>query len=481
MEEKKMLEFYGGRKVSLLPFVIFIITIITTTFVWSSISDGALWVPAFVALVIPFFFAKDKKYYSEVIIEGMASKDCLVPIVCWIFAGAFSRVLRVSGLASGIAGVAAGFGVGPTPFLIITFAASALFATASGTGFGTIAAGMGVLYPAGVALGCNHPLLAGAIISGAAFGDNLAPISDTTICSATTQGVDVPGVVKSRVKYCIVASLIAIPAFIIVSMIKGLDVSGVAENAAYNPWTLIMLIPVAITIYIAIKTGDIIVATTVGIVIGFAFAIPAGLIDFIHMDSNSEVPAVISVAGEGLDRTVGGVLYDGVASMIQVIVLCLLLFGSINIMRRGKGDIMILDALGKIARTATGAEWVVSLMVIVLSGIMGLNAPAILAVGASFAKPLGKQHGISPYRMANLMDAQSNTLAYCLPWSPAMIYTLSFAKDSGAPLTGIEVTPMVLYCFAMFIVMCASIVLKIGRNDLMDQLSPEMRAEYVHE
>ena len=145
MEEKKMLEFYGGRKVSLLPFVIFIVTIITTTFVWSSISDGALWVPAFVALIIPFFFAKDKKYYSEVIIEGMASKDCLVPIVCWIFAGAFSRVLRVSGLASGIAGVAAGFGVGPTPFLIITFAASALFATASGTGFGTIAAGMGVL------------------------------------------------------------------------------------------------------------------------------------------------------------------------------------------------------------------------------------------------------------------------------------------------------------------------------------------------
>lgn len=481
MEEKKLLEFYGGRGMSLLPFAIFIVMIITTTFIWASISDGALWVPAFSALIIPFFFAKDKKYYSEVIIEGMASKDCLVPIVCWIFAGAFSRVLRVSGLASGIAGVAAGFGVGPTAFLIITFAASALFATASGTGFGTIAAGMGVLYPAGVALGCNHPLLAGAIISGAAFGDNLAPISDTTICSATTQGVDVPGVVRSRLKYCVAATIITVPVFIIVSMVKGADPSGTAENAAYNPWTLIMLIPVAITIYIAVKTGDIIVATTIGIVIGFIFAIPTGLIDFIHLDSNSEVPAVITVSGEGLDRTVGGVLYDGVASMIQVIVLCLLLFGSISIMRRGRGDILILNALGKIAKTATGAEWVVSLMVIVLSGIMGLNAPAILAVGASFAKPLGKQHGISPYRMANLMDAQSNTLAYCLPWSPAMIYTLSFAKDSGAPLTGIEVTPMVIYCFAMFIVMCISIMAKIGRRDLMDQLTPEMRAEYDHE
>ena len=98
------------------------------------------------------------------------------------------------------------FGVGPTLFTVITFGASALFATASGTGFGTIAAAMGVLYPAGIALGCHPALLAGIIISGAAFGDNLAPVSDTTICSATSQGVDVPGVVRSRLKYSAVAA-----------------------------------------------------------------------------------------------------------------------------------------------------------------------------------------------------------------------------------------------------------------------------------
>ncbi|MGI6211481.1 MAG: Na+/H+ antiporter NhaC family protein [Anaerovoracaceae bacterium] len=475
------LEFYGGRGVSLLPLLIFLVMIFFTTFVWASISDGALWVPAFVALIIPFFLAKDKLHYSQTIISGMASKECLVPIVCWIFAGAFSRVLRESGLADGIAGLAAGFGVGPTPFLIITFIASAVFATASGTGFGTIAAGMGVLYPAGVALGCDHPLLAGAIISGAAFGDNLAPISDTTICSATTQGVDVPGVVRSRLKYTVWATIITIPIFIVLSMMRSSSNGAAADVAQYNPWTLIMLIPVAITIWIAVKTGDIIIATTWGIVIGFVFAIPAGLIDFVHIDSKSETPAVITVSGEGLERVVGGVLYDGIANMIQVIILCLLLFGSIRIMQDGEGDKVLLNALGKVAKTATGAEITVSLMVIILSGIMGLNAPAILAVGASFAKPLGKQHGISPYRMANLMDAQSNTLAYCVPWAPAMIYTLGFAADSNAPLVGIEVTPNVIYCFAMFFVMCVSIALKVGRKDLLDKLPPEMRAEYDHE
>ncbi|XVG95972.1 Na+/H+ antiporter NhaC family protein [Eubacteriales bacterium KG127] len=480
MNKEKKLEFHGGEWVSLLPFIIFIAAIITTTFGWKSISDGALWIPAFLAIFLPFFLAKDKKFYSETVISGMASKEAIVPVVCWIFAGVFSRVLRMSGLASGLAGLAADMGVGPTAFIVISFIASSIFATASGTGFGTIAAGMGVLYPAGVALGCNHPLLAGAIISGAAFGDNLAPISDTTICSATTQEVDVVGVVRSRVKYAVAASLIAIPSFIVYSLMTSTDGIG-STNYRYDPMTLLMLIPVAITIYVAIKTGDIIIATSIGTIIGCIVAVGAGLFDFIAISDAAELadrPAVIAVFGQGLDRTVDGVLYQGLSSMLQVIVLALLLFGSISIMRQGHGDLLILQGIGKIAKGALGAEIAISLMVIILSGIMGLNAPAILAVGASFAKPLSKQHGISPYRTANLMDAQSNTLAYCLPWSPAMIYTLGFAADSSAPLKGTEVMPLVFYTFAMFIVMMVSIFLKIGRKDFIDRLPPEQRAEY---
>lgn len=176
---RKKLEFYGGTWISFLPFVVFLVLIIMTTFVWKSILDGALWVPAFVALLLTFFLAKDKFHYANTIIEGIASKEAIIPVVCWIFAGVFSRVLRMSGLADGVAGISASFGVGSTMFVVISFLASAILATASGTGFGTIAAGMGVLYPAGVTLGANPALLAGAIISGAAFGDNLAPVSDT--------------------------------------------------------------------------------------------------------------------------------------------------------------------------------------------------------------------------------------------------------------------------------------------------------------
>ena len=67
-----------------------------------------------------------------------------------------------------------------------------------------------IFYPAGIMLGANEMMMAGCIVSGAIFGDNLAPISDTTIASASTQQfkngkpADIGGVVSSRIKYSLV-------------------------------------------------------------------------------------------------------------------------------------------------------------------------------------------------------------------------------------------------------------------------------------
>jgi len=460
---KKVLQFYGGEWMSFFPFVIFLVLIIITTFVWGSISDGALWLPAFLALLLPFFLAKDKRQYTQVIIEGMASKEAITPVICWLFAGVFSGILRASGLAAAIAGLAAGIGVGSVVFLLITFAASALFATASGTGFGTIATGMGVLYPAGIALGCHPPLLAGVIISGAVFGDNLAPVSDTTICSAISQGVDVPNVVKSRLKYSAAAAGISAVIMIIAGTVLKTDKTGADLAFEYDPAALFMLVPVIITVIVAVKTGDIIIATTVGIVLAGFTGVITGQFGFLQMDAAGN--ALFSVSGEGLDRTVGGIIYTGLSGMLQVSILALLLFGSISIMRQGGGDVKLLSALGKIAKSAVGAELVISFMVIILSAVMGLNAPAILAVGASFAKPLSEKYGISPYRAANLLDAQSNTLVYALPWTPAVIFTIGFAAQTDAPLVAAQVTPFVIYGYVLLAVMTASIFLGIGRKD----------------
>lgn len=239
-----------------------------------------------------------------------------------------------------------------------------------------------------------------------------------------------------------------------------------------------MLVPVAITIYIAIKSGDIIIATTFGTVLAGTTAVILGLIDFIQIDPSQEIgkAALFRVSGLGLDRTVDGVIYTGINSMIQVVLLALLLFGSIAIMRAGQGDLKLLEAIGKFARGPKGAEFSITGMIITLSAIMGLNAPAILAVGASFAKPLSRKHGISPYRTANLLDATSCTLVYSLPWTPAIVYTIGFTRDSIHPLTAMEVTPFVFYGFALLAVMLVSIFLGIGRYDFMDNAPQEVKS-----
>lgn len=478
MEENKKLEFYGGEWMSFLPFVVFLVLIVLTTFFWGSISDGALWLPAFLALIVTFFVAKDKRHFADVLFKGIGCTEALTPVVCWLWAGVFSRILRSSGLAMAIAGFAASLGVGSTLFTIITFLASCLFATATGTGFGTIAAAMGVLYPAGIALGCHPALLAGIIISGAAFGDNLAPVSDTTICSATSQGVDVPGVVRSRFKYAAAAACITIVIAVVLCLTLDTAGTAIAGNFEYDPRAFWMLIAVVLTLIVAMKTGDIIIATTVGSVASCVIGLLAGQFDFLQIDAADPARgALFAVHGEGLDRTVDGIIQTGLSSMIQVCILALLLFGSIAIMRAGGGDVKLLNALGKVAKTARGAEITISLMVIILSAIMGLNAPAILAVGASFAKPLSEKYGFTGYRAANLLDAQSNTLAYAMPWTPAVVYTIGFAASTEAPLTGIQVTPFVIYGYVLMAVMFASIFLGIGRNDGREKLEKAKAAK----
>ena len=136
----------------------------------------------------------------------------------------------------------------------------------------------------------------------------------------------------------------------------------------------------------------------IGTVLAGLTAVIIGLFDFIQIDPGQDVTkaALFRVVGEGLDRTVDGVIYTGLASMIQVVLLAILLFGSIAIMRAGQGDVKLLETLGKIAKGPKGAEFSITGMIIALSSLMGLNAPAILAVGASFAKPLSRKHGISP-------------------------------------------------------------------------------------
>ena len=195
-------------------------------------------------------------------------------------------------------------------------------------------------------LGANPLVLAGAIIGGGAFGDNLAPVSDTTICSALTQGADITGVVKSRLRYSAVAAAITI--LFILFFGGGGSVTGEALPhdliAEYmNPKGLLMLIPAILTIYLAIKKGDVIYACIAGTAAVIVVALPTGLLT---------LSDIICLSEGG----VSGTLVDGIGGMADIVILCLLVMGMVGVMKAGEGDKLLIDIATKVIRGVCGAE-----------------------------------------------------------------------------------------------------------------------------
>lgn len=78
----------------------------------------------------------------------------------------------------------------PGTFLVSSFIACSLMSVATGTAWGTVGTLGVVMMGIAASVGMPLPLVAGAVISGATFGDKLSPVSDTTNLAAMSAGTD---------------------------------------------------------------------------------------------------------------------------------------------------------------------------------------------------------------------------------------------------------------------------------------------------
>ena len=467
--EKKRLEFYGGVWISFLPIIIFILVTAGFTIKGAPAVQG-LWLAAFTGIFITFFFAKDRSGYCEAILRGFGDKGATIPFACFIFAGLFAAILRESGLVGGIIWAAYELGATGTIFIIVAFLAACLFATAAGTGFGAIVACMSVLYPAGTLLGANPMLLAGAIIGGGCFGDNLAPVSDTTICSAASMETDVGGVVKSRLRYSLVAAAITIVITFVLGMLIGQNSADIVPlellQEQIYPKGLLMLIPALLTIVLAMKKGDIIYAMIIGSVVGLVF------VYLFQMPSASTLVTI----EEG---SVGGSLATGVSDMLPNALLVILIIACVQVLREGGGDQELMEQVGKVVKTVVNAE----LSVAVLSFFMGVvtvtNSAAIFTVGSSFGKSIGRKFHIHPYRIANIMDCMATGVTYALPYNVTITVPIVMAIQAQeifgehvSTLDGPMLPLFVIYPMVLIVLYVIAILTGYGRRYVGEDGTP---------
>ena len=182
METKeKKVEFYGGAVGVWTPVIVMLIGMIINTV----LAGGLTTLPmvTFLAMAVGFLLAKDKKTFGSVTLKGLQNPMFGTEAVAFIFAGILAQLLRQSGLIQALIYVVAQLELNTGLIPLIAFLTCMLISTACGTSTGSVTAVAPVLLPLAFSLDINPGLMCGAIISGAIFGDNLAPISDTTIGS----------------------------------------------------------------------------------------------------------------------------------------------------------------------------------------------------------------------------------------------------------------------------------------------------------
>ena len=462
-EERPRLEFRGGWGMSFVPVAVFLFFCVLFFIVFQAFEMYALAMGALVGLLIGALLVSPGQYerFWEAVYDG--AKDSVQILVLLLVIGMFSALIKATNISSGFVWLASTLGVGGGAFTAFVFFAVCVIAMATGSSLGTMFICFPIFYPAGLVLGCDPATLAGAIVSGGIFGDNVAPISDTTIISASTQHyarragtADVGGCVASRMKYALVAAA----AGLVLYAVFGGGASDAAANdvldAAMSPVTLVMLVPVAVMLAVAIRTRSLYKAITVGLALGVVVALAFGLI----------TPADVISVSEGEPV---GFLTDGISSMMATVVLVMSVYGVMGVLSAAGALDRISDAIlhGRLGSTARGAEAAMLLGITATTLVFGGVTSASMATFGKIQNEIGRRAGLHPYRRANLLDCGANSLAVAVPFLSVFVLigsTLTQGYDAAAIVSLTAVAGHMYYSLLLFAVLCVSIATGWGRR-----------------
>ncbi|MFB6109873.1 MAG: Na+/H+ antiporter NhaC family protein [Halodesulfurarchaeum sp.] len=494
-EEERSIDFHGGKWMSAFPILWFIGWAILQSALFRIGSTSGLVAGLLIGLIIGMFFVKGSwETYANTIFEGMTQRVAATAVVAWLWAGMFAATIQAGGFVGGLVWAAQVVNVGEALFPAITFVLASVLATGIGTGYGTTVAFVTLFFPAGVLVGANPVLMFASILSGAVFGDNLAPVSDTTIVSAVTQNADIGGVVASRFKYSILAAIAATIGYVIAgSSMDGLEIGGGAGQVmaqAAEPAGLIHLISMLIVIFTAFRGRHIVEAISWGIVFAFIFNIVLGLAPvtaMIHLQVPAEAPLagltkVLPFATISETAAVSGSIYSGAVGFFPMVVLVLLIVSAVWIMVRGGGFEALLDwLLGSVANNVRSAELTMVLGTAIINTMITINTAAEIAI-APYIGNIGERFNLNGYRRANILDANTSAMGYVFPWSGGVLVGYQAMVSQVVPrfewftmemvVNPAAVFPFVFHSWFLVLTFVIAAITGFGREYITDR-SPE--------
>jgi Na+/H+ antiporter NhaC len=183
-------------------------------------STSVIWSVCFALLVAWIMtLAKGGSSLSELMRIFMKGAGSMLPIATiLLLALALGDVANMLGTGTYVANLV-GDSV-PEPLLApLVFLVSAFMAFSVGSSWGTFAIMIPIAIPIATTLDLPVPLMLGAAISGAIFGDHASPISDTTVVASMASGTDHIDHVRTQLPYALLAATIAACGFLLVSLL----------------------------------------------------------------------------------------------------------------------------------------------------------------------------------------------------------------------------------------------------------------------
>ena len=431
--------------------------------------ERGLWPVLIAAMGTGLLFAKQPSEYAAAFVRGMARPIVMLMVLAWLLAGVLSVLLRESGLVHSLVQVGGALGVSGGGFVLLVLLISALFATATGTSLGTILICTPLLYPAAGLLEAKPLAVIGAVLAGATFGDNVSPVSDTTIASASSQDAPIGGVVRSRLRYALPAAAVTA---VVLAALGGTDVAAATDPGGRiaggahpanlsGDWIALPMLLAPLAAFAMLWRGKGLVESLfAGVAVATAVALAVGLVgpaDLLHVDATAY-------------RATGLVL-DGMESAVGIVVFTLLLMGVVSpleeagVLRRLARRRRRPDGGGR--QTARRAELRIFGLTSMAVLLTTHSVVAILAV-SDLVKETGRRAGIDRFRRANLLDTTVCTYPFLLPFFIPTILASS-ATGSGEPfgvarVSALEAGLANAYSWALLVVVLLAVATGWGRR-----------------
>ena len=426
--------------VALLPIIILVLLLSYNVLIYGDDALGGsnqfiLLIGGAIAGIIGFFYKVKYDTMLEKIAENLQSVTGALLIL--LFVGALAGTWLISGIIPAM--IYYGLQIlHPSIFLPACIIICAIISLATGSSWTTSATVGIALIGIGKVLGIPIGMVAGAVISGAYFGDKLSPLSDTTNLAPAMAG----GELFSHIRYMSLTTIPSIVITLVVFLILSLTqettgqadtltlMAAIKEKFTINGW--LFLVP-ATVILLIVKKSPPLIALLVGTLMGGIFALLFQSDILLEITQSriltSEVAyrAIMDAISVSTEITTSNALLNdlftsgGMEGMLGTIwlIICAMVFGG------------IMDAIGALERISNAllnwAQTTFQLFASTVASCLAINLTAsdqylsIVIPGKMFAKAY-KDRKLAPENLSRTLEDSGTVTSVLIPWNTCGAY-----------------------------------------------------------